>query len=518
MRKGQVECNISQCLLSDFSEYLNKNMGLFYPEKAWSEFEKKIPHISSSFGFENQSECIQWIIKQPVTKDLITTLAEHLTIGETYFFRDNNTFELIKNKILEPLIAERRLSNQKQIKIWSAACCTGEEPYTLAMILCEMLPNIKDWNISILGSDINIEFLRRAKRGVYRDWALRAIPEHYLQKYFQKEAEGFAISPKIKKMVRFSYLNLIEDQYPSLTNGTSNADLVLCNNVLIYFSEVQGRRVIAQLDKSLVDGGHLCVTPIEASLVNAPTLNIQPDIACYIFRSNKMAIFNRANPQLDLLKDVSKDIHKKKTNIRKKSTFFEDFLKKSPKNDNEEKEQKLTSISEGHSDENSVLTRVNGLYKLGDYHKVVDEVESYLIESQDTESQHINLIMVLIKAYVNTGNLDQAKYCCEKYLSIDSTNPTLHYLHAAIFQEFNCIKEAISSLKKAIFLDGDFSIAYFTMGNLLLTQDDFYEARKHFRNVVITLDKVYDESIVPEAEELTAGRLKEIVENILTKL
>lgn len=505
MKRGQVACTISGELLLEFSKYLDKNMGLFYPERAWSEFEKKIPKISVSFGFDDQSECIQWILDQPVTKDLITTLAEHLTIGETYFFRDSETFNLLKDKVLAPLIEKRRLSNQKQIKIWSAACCTGEEPYTIAMILCEMLPNIKNWNISILGSDINIEFLRKAKMGVYREWALRAIPDQYLKKYFQKEAEGYLISPHIKKMVRFCYLNLIEDQYPSLTNGTNNVDLVLCNNVLIYFSEPQIKRVITQLDKSLVDGGHLCVTPIEASHIN-----MRPDIACHIFCSNKKAAYKDTTSQPNILKEVSRDVHANKTNVKRKSSFFEDFLNEVP--------DTLKEVQERQDEKDDFPTRMSQLYKSGDYHRVIDEIESHSANNQNSELQHPMVINALIKSYVNVGNIEQAKILCEKTLTTDNTNPTLHYLHAAIFQELNCIEEAINSLRKAIFLNGDFSIAYFTMGNLLLAQDDFYEARKNFRNVVITLDKVDDDSIVPETEELTAGRLRDIVENILIKL
>lgn len=317
-------------------------------------------------------------------------------------------------------------------------------------------------------------------------------------------------------MVRYSYLNLIEDQYPSLTNGTNNVDLVLCNNVLIYFSEQQSRRVIAQLDKSLVDGGHLCVTPIEAAYVDTPSLELETDIGCNIFRSNKNSITSRNKIRPNLLNNLSRDLQKKSANIRKKSVFFEKFLKQTPEIAEAPLEEQVIKASSESC--KAIYSRMSELYQSGEYHKVIEELETYLSEQKCDVTEYLSLIKLLIKSLVNTGKLEQAKYWCEKSLSEDMTNPTLHYLHAAIFQEFNCMEEAIASLKKAIFLDGNFSIAYFTMGNILLTQDDFFEARKHFRNVVITLDKLDDETVVPEAEELTSGRLKEIVEHILTRL
>jgi chemotaxis protein methyltransferase CheR len=139
----------------------------------------------------------------PLTKTHLQVLASHLTVGETYFFREKKTFEILTASIVPDLIRNRRGCGQR-LRIWSAACCTGEEPYSLAILLHQIIPDFTDWHVTILATDINERFLQKAAAGVYGEWSFRESPAGFKERYFHRTADGrHAILPEIKKQVIF---------------------------------------------------------------------------------------------------------------------------------------------------------------------------------------------------------------------------------------------------------------------------------------------------------------------------
>src|SRR5262245_20228366 len=151
-------------------------------------------------------------------------LLYHLAIGETYFFRD---IDALRERVLPRLIARRRTDGSRTLRIWSAGCATGEEPYTIAILLCELIDDVEAWKITILGTDINLEAINFARRGLYTQWSVRSVlPEN---PYLRPRGNRWQISDQIRRMVDFRYLNLIDNHI-----GLANADLVVCRNVLYY--------------------------------------------------------------------------------------------------------------------------------------------------------------------------------------------------------------------------------------------------------------------------------------------
>ena len=163
-------------------------------------------------------------------------MASYLTIGETYFFRVEPDFNALENHILPELIHLRK-DTGKYLRIWSAASSTGEEPYSLAILVRKLIPDIKDWNITILATDINTRSLAKAEKGIYGNWSFRNNPEWLKKIYFTPLLdERYQINRNIKDMVSFFYLNLARDTYPSLLNNTNGMDIIFCRNVLMYFT------------------------------------------------------------------------------------------------------------------------------------------------------------------------------------------------------------------------------------------------------------------------------------------
>lgn len=251
--------------LSHLSEFVAAQIGLHFPKERWRNLERGIFSAAREFGFKDAESCIQWLSSARLTKNQIEILASHLTVGETYFFREKKSFDILEEHILSELIRSRQ-NMERHLRVWSAGCSTGEEPYSIAILLNKMLFNLKDWNITILATDINPRFLQKATEGVYNEWSFRDTLPWIKERYFKKTKEGrFEILPHIKKLVSFSYLNLAEDSYLSLLNNTNAMDIIFCRNVLIYFTPGLARKVIQNLYRCLIDGGWLIVSPSETS-------------------------------------------------------------------------------------------------------------------------------------------------------------------------------------------------------------------------------------------------------------
>ena len=177
-------------------------------------------------------------------------LINDLTVNETYFFRDFNQLRNFAEDVL-PIVTKRK-ENGKKIKIWCAACSTGEEPYTLSIILQEMLEKPEQWEIQILASDINTEVIQRAKIGLYESRSVKEVPPEYLEKYFTRRNEQYQINSKARNSVTFKRINLMDEGERSNING---CDFIFCRNCLIYFDDVSRKDVLSSFYESLNPGG-----------------------------------------------------------------------------------------------------------------------------------------------------------------------------------------------------------------------------------------------------------------------
>ncbi len=213
------------------------------------------------------AECIHQLTQMPRTEEHIARLAKDLTIRKTYFFRNPAVYKALEEKIF-PEILQAKRSKGQQLNIWSVGCCTGEEPYSVAILLHRLLPDLNKWNIRITGTDVNEEFLFRAREAVYKEWSFRGLPKDILNTYFKEnDVKKFALLPEIKKMVRFHYLNLVDRHY-----RMEKVDVILCNRVMVHFTPQHIRQIIQQFTDALAENGRLLVSPIEVPLIEHPQL------------------------------------------------------------------------------------------------------------------------------------------------------------------------------------------------------------------------------------------------------
>jgi chemotaxis protein methyltransferase CheR len=500
--------SISQELLGRTSGFVADRMCLHFPRERWPDLERGICAAAVEFGFKDVESCIRWLLSEPFARNQSEILASYLTVGETYFFRERKVFTFLEESILPELIRAKRETGRR-LRIWSAGCATGEEPYSIAILLSRLIPDMPDWQITILGTDINPNFLKKALAGVYSEWSFRDNPDWVRDNYFRKIKSGhFELLPAVKNMVTFSYHNLAEDAYPLLCSNTNAMDIIFCRNVLMYFLPDAGTRAIGNFCRCLTDNGWLIIGLSETPHVSSSqfTRVSFPDITLY----RKGGESGRTLP----LESLPGKLAEEPVILSLSSPVFavepETIpFRKAPDYPAAQPGEPLLETEREETVENpegGYQTALD-LYQQGRYTEVVDRI----LEPAGLDRTNPRTLVLLARAYANQGRLEEARGWCEKAIMLDKLNPGIHYFRAIILQEQGLIDEAVKTLKQVLYLNHNFALAYFALGNLARQQNKFKESGKYLDNTLILLKDFRPEEVLPESEGMTAGRLAEIV-------
>lgn len=192
-----------------------------------------------------------------------------LTIHETYFFRETAQLETFSDEVIGEIIQQNQA--RKTIRIWSAGCSTGEEAYTISMLLLEK-PELKDWRIEIFATDISQEVLQYGRKGIYQDNSFRGMPTDYLTKYFTKESIGYKIKDQVKEKVNYFHASLID---PDKMFFLNEMDVIFCRNVIIYFNLEVKKKVIGTFFEKLKKGGFLLLGHSESLSYITPDFELR---------------------------------------------------------------------------------------------------------------------------------------------------------------------------------------------------------------------------------------------------
>jgi chemotaxis protein methyltransferase CheR len=496
-----MTAKVSETLLAELSAFVGSRLGLHFPRERWNDLERGACAASRECAFRDDFErFIGRVLSSALTQNELETLASYLTVGETYFFREKSSLEVFEQQIVPELIRSRYASGG-QLRIWSAGCASGEEPYSLAIVLSRIIADLKEWKITILATDLNTRSLHKASEGIYTNWSFRDTPQWVKNTYFKAAPGGhWAISPDIKKMVTFSYLNLVEDAYPSLLNGTNAMDVILCRNVLMYFTPEAIKKVIHQFHRSLAAESWLMVGPAETSQTLFSEFTSVSVAGATLYRKGatppQMVTASFSYPP----DEVPLGIRTAESAIQESGSTKASQLEVSvPRADNH-----------GPPDTPKaplLYDQALELYQRGHYEDAV--LIGIAVITQNANDARAMLLLARI--YANQGNLTAAMIWCEKAIASDKMTACAHYLRATILQEQDLPEEAICSLRRAVYVDPRFTLGHFALGSLALRQGDLKESEKHFENVLLLLAGYGPEETVPESEGLSARRLREIV-------
>lgn len=251
--------NEPELTLEDFAmirDFIHEKSGIFFAENKQYLVKNRLVKRMAELNIKSYRDYF-YHVKYDTSLKEFNALMNLITTNETSFFRNEPQLTSFSDEVL-PLVLEQEIKNKgpRSIKIWSAGCSTGEEPYTLAMILLAKIPNIASWKVEVVANDISEQVLQKARKGEYSGITLRGIQPELLNRYFAKDGELYRVKPEVKALVNFSHLNLNDERKLSLN---SNCDVIFCRNVMIYFSDEVKKRIVRGYYNCLKPGGYFYV-------------------------------------------------------------------------------------------------------------------------------------------------------------------------------------------------------------------------------------------------------------------
>lgn len=244
-------------------DYIYNVCGIYFHSSKKYFLESRLARRLEGTGCKSHADYYQFVRSGASGSSELKKLLDEITTNETCFFRNMPQLTALENKFLPEIVAVKGKIGFKKLRIWSAGSSSGEEAYTMAMLLLEKRATLlKDWIIEIVGTDINETVLAQAKEGVYSSYSVRNTPDFYLKKYFKEEGAGrFVLSPEVKKLATFNHLNLYDDNKMLFMKSF---DFIFCANVLIYFDTASKSKVVQHFYNNLQPYGYFFVGQSES--------------------------------------------------------------------------------------------------------------------------------------------------------------------------------------------------------------------------------------------------------------
>jgi chemotaxis protein methyltransferase CheR len=455
-------------LWAGVSQWLEAETGLHFPPTKWADLQRGLAAAASRLGFSDAASLGRRLLARPPDDAQRDVLAQCLAIGETYFFRDPGLLDSIGAEVLWPLLQARR-HGTRHLRLWSAACSTGEEPYSLALLVASLLPDWRDWNISILATDNNRAALDKARAGSYGPWSLRGGVPASARTYLRRQPDGsHAVAPEIRALVRFEPLNLVKDRMGALL-AAGGMDLVLCRNVLIYFERERAQQVLGRLGDTLVPGGWLVTGSVEAPTGSVPGLSHA--------RLGGLTVLRKMPWEWPVAAAASVPAP-----IR---------LPAPP-------------AAPQRPAVEAVSTRVAA---------PPDMVPEAAAPAQPEEAEAAALGRES-RSRADAGELERAEQLCRAAMAQEKLNPEWPYLLSSILSEQGAAGGATRALQRTLYLDPGHVLARFSLGSLALRQGAIRTGRKHLALALTRLDDCAPDEVLRGSGGLSARELRGIILNM----
>lgn len=437
-------------------------------------------------------------------------LTAELTVGESFFFRNEHHIQALRERVLPEILRDNL--GKREVRIWSAGCAGGEEPYSLAILVDQILSGQRGWRISILGTDLNPEFLDRARAARYRPWSFRQTKIHEDRTYFSPDKDEFQLSSRMREHVRFAYLNLVKDVYPSPLMGTCGLDLILFRNVAIYLKHEITKRIIERFHQALRPGGWLLLG--EAEVGSAP-------VGAFDARHFEHATFHQKSqvPETPvgefpaggpILADFTlspfelSDEHEHSAQTQ--PTFptiptLPDWVPL-PKKVRTGDSASTPTRSAGTSRIERLLLEQN-----------FDAAEQ-AIERLTDKNQRASLRFRLAQGLLMGTSIVRARELVDRCLTDEPLMIEAQFLKASFAEEAGDLDQAEKAYRRALYVDRNCPMAHFHLGLVLQQKGDAVGSQRSFKTTLKLIDHRNPHDLVEFGEGVCYGRLKEMIQMI----
>jgi chemotaxis protein methyltransferase CheR len=238
-----------------FQDIIYRQTGIQMTEKKRNLVVARLSKRLRALNLSNFSEYYEYLTTSSNASDELNNLINRITTNKTDFFREKHHFDFLVNEIFPSFLDTARKSGMRRLRIWSAGCSSGEEPYSIAMTVADFFKDERGWDLKILATDLDTDILMKASKGVYSSQQITPVPINYLSKYFVRTSQGYEVSPQIKSMIAFRKLNLMDPSFPM----KKPFDIIFCRNVMIYFDEETRKDLVIKYHNHLNDIGYMFV-------------------------------------------------------------------------------------------------------------------------------------------------------------------------------------------------------------------------------------------------------------------
>jgi chemotaxis protein methyltransferase CheR len=435
--------------------------GLTFPEVRQHEISAGIRRVMEKYAIDDIDQLSE---RLETDGNVFDAVISEITVGETYFFRDSAQLDAIRDTVLPSLLCDRGPAHP--IKIWSAGCSTGEEAYSLLILMEE--EGLGD-RIEILATDISRAALQKAREAEYGPWSFRN-DSRISSRFFRRRSNRYQLHEIFRERVRFTFLNLASNAYPSVANGTAGTDLIVCRNVLIYFDGPSVRRTAQRFFESLAEGGWLILGPSDPPLWDYAPFETVITPGGVLYR--RQADSPVSNPRLAGPQQLAS------TRLRNAAA------------------------------QQDQLAEAEAAYAAGDHRRAVQ-----LTKGSDSPDENVPRI----RSLADIGEMEAALRAAEKAIDKDPFSPHLHYLQGVLFIACAQDQKAVVALRRSIYLDSTFIAPLLTLASLLQRTDKAAALRAFKSARALCADRPPEE-IVPFTSGESAGRLVEAAQEQINRL
>lgn len=447
--------------------------GLAYYQDKDEELLARVAQRMVALRLDTCTQYLDKLLDHSAGVSELDALTAHLTIGETFFFRHRELFDALRERVIPELL--ERNQGRRQLRVWSAGCAIGAEPYSLAILLKQdFAQQLTGWEVSIIATDINREFLAQAERGEFGPWSFRSAPEDLQATCFVRSSSGWVIKEEFRRDVSFQYHNLVQHPFPSIVNNLCGFDLILCRNVMIYFEPAIVRRLIGQFNDCLVDDGWLAVGHAEPNVESYRafrTVNA-PGSVLYQKSSPAPTFDNWTPPSLPPLPPVEPWLNPPAPATTAKAEAPVSAARAN-------RDMKRTTVPQP-GPPSAVSTAAGALAE--------------------------------VRQMLDRGDWDAALAACARLHDELHLHPLLHFYHALAAEQRGRHAECEQALRRALYLDRDMVLAHYYLGLALHRNRDARGAQRAFRNVLALLQPREETEAFADADGLTVGALRQLTE------
>ncbi|MBI2601725.1 MAG: methyltransferase [Deltaproteobacteria bacterium] len=478
---------VTQIDIDSFKQFIENRMGLFLDATRISGLNELILtriQVCRCMGFQGYLK----LLEGPESAEELRVLSENITVGETYFFRHVDQFRAF----IDSAVPERILRNGRRagFEILSAGCASGEEAYTLSVLVHQNEALFRNLDVSIAGIDINPTSIKKARLGQYTDWALREMSPQDRKEVFAVEGKKYVVKDRYRENVTFEERNLLEDDRSFWLPG--RFDVIFCRNVLMYFSTEKMRQVVGRLSRVLAPGGFLFLGPSETLRGLSTDFHLYHSHNVFYYQKKEDVELQRESPHFvpapERVTELSRPLVSDLTFGSIDVTWAESISKSA--NYIESLSRKVRGTSAGFNEKGAAKSGFDIFIKVYDCFARERYQEAWETLQNLDPSMNQNPEILLLRAILltNQGKADEAEIICESILRNDELNAGAHYLKALSREQCEDRPSAIEENNIAVYLDPTFAMAHFHLGMLLRKNGDGERAVSHLEKALRLFD------------------------------